>query len=151
MSTRYMVWMATLLFAQPLLAGGPIDEFRISNIEQSVRALQTQVKEQARVIDDLQRQAGGSARAASAERRSSNVPAANNAWLSADNWKRVRNGMSELEVVSVLGPPTQMRVSDDKSTRTLLYALEIGSSGFLSGNVVFSSGGVSAVNIPILK
>lgn len=150
MKAHWFIWSAAALIVQQPLAAAPIDEFRLSNVEQSIRALQTQLRDQARLIDDLQRQIGGPTRPRITE-RSSSADGTNNAWLNAASWKRLRNGMSELEVVSILGPPTQMRVSDDKTTRTLLYALEIGSSGFLGGNVVFSDGSLSAVNTPVLK
>lgn len=152
MKTHRIAWtLALLMCAQHSATAAPIDEFRLSNIEQSIRALQTQLREQARLIDELQRQVNGSSGANSPPR--SSVPASNtgNSWLDAAHWKRLRNGMSELEVVSILGPPTQMRVSDDQATRTLLYAMEIGSSGFLSGNVVFGDGRLIAVNTPVLK
>lgn len=149
MKVHWFVWTAVLA-AQQALAAAPIDEFRLSNIEQSIRALQAQVNEQARLISELQRQAGVAVRPQAAPSRGP-ATAANQEWLDAANWKRLRNGMSELEVVSILGPPTQMRVSDDKSTRTLFYALEIGNSGFLTGNVVFSDGDLTAVNTPVLK
>ena len=41
--------------------------------------------------------------------------------------------MSELEVIGLLGPPTSMREEGD--ARVLLYALEIGASGFLGGSI----------------
>ena len=59
--------------------------------------------------------------------------------------------MSEADTLALIGPPTQMRTSDDKSTRTLLYALEIGGSGFLSGNVVLKNGQLSSISKPALK
>lgn len=152
MKIHRTVWtLALLMCAQHSITAAPIDEFRLSNIEQSIRALQTQLREQARLIDELQRQVNGPGGADSQPR--SSVPAANTSksWLDAANWKRLRNGMTELEVVSILGPPTQMRVSDDQATRTLLYAMEIGSSGFLGGNVVFTDGRLTGVNTPVLK
>lgn len=150
MKAHWFVWTAVFA-AQQALAAAPIDEFRLSSIEQSIRALQTQVSEQARLISELQRQAGVAVSPQAAPAVRSPATAANQTWLNAANWKRLRNGMSELEVVSILGPPTQMRASDDKSTRTLFYALEIGNSGFLTGNVVFSDGDLTTVNTPALK
>jgi len=57
--------------------------------------------------------------------------------------------MSELEVVSVLGPPSSMR--SQAGTRVLLYAMEIGSSGFLGGSVTFRDRVVTEVQNPVLK
>ena len=57
--------------------------------------------------------------------------------------------MDELQVIDLLGPPTSMRGEGD--TRTLLYALEIGTSGFLSGSVSFKDKKVTQVERPVLK
>ncbi len=57
--------------------------------------------------------------------------------------------MSELEVIEILGQPTSMRSEGD--SRLLLYAMEIGASGFLSGSVRLRDGEVVEVQTPILK
>ncbi|HJY42319.1 MAG TPA: hypothetical protein VJ303_13810, partial [Steroidobacteraceae bacterium] len=67
----------------------------------------------------------------------------------ATRWERIRAGMSELEVIGVLGAPTSMR--QDGDTRVLLYAMEIGASGFLGGSVEFRDRAVTAINKPVLK
>jgi hypothetical protein len=61
----------------------------------------------------------------------------------------VRAGMSELEVINILGPPTSMRQEGD--AHVLLYAMEIGSANFLGGSVEFRDKAVSAINKPTLK
>ena len=71
------------------------------------------------------------------------------AWLEAARWDRVRPGMSELEVIGILGPPTSMR--QEGEARVLLYAMEIGSAGFLGGNVELRDRAVSEVHKPTLK
>jgi hypothetical protein len=57
--------------------------------------------------------------------------------------------MSELEVISLLGPPTSMRTTDGQ--RVLLYAMEIGASGFLSGRVNMRDRVVLEVQSPVLR
>jgi len=57
--------------------------------------------------------------------------------------------MGELEVINILGPPTSMR--QEGEARVLLYALEIGASGFLGGSVELRDRKVSAVLKPALK
>jgi hypothetical protein len=57
--------------------------------------------------------------------------------------------MSELEVIGLLGPPTSMRTTD--SGRVLLYAMEIGASGFLSGRVTLRDRVVQEVQSPVLR
>jgi hypothetical protein len=70
-------------------------------------------------------------------------------WINATRWQTVRPGMSGLAVVSELGPPTSMR--GDDARRVLMYALEIGPSGFLAGSVTLEGDAVTAVEIPTLK
>jgi len=70
-------------------------------------------------------------------------------WLDAGRWRQLRTGMSELEVVTVLGPPTAVR--GQEAERVLRYALEIGSSGFLAGSVTMRNRAVVAVEIPTLR
>ena len=57
--------------------------------------------------------------------------------------------MSELEVIGILGPPTSMR--QEGEARVLLYAMEIGSAGFLGGSVELRDRAVSEVHKPALK
>lgn len=125
------------------------DEFKIIQLEQDMRNLERRVDTLNREVDQLR------ARLARAGDRPPPARAAESAeptsmdWLDAANWDRVRPGMSELEVISALGPPTSMRLQDD--ARVLLYAMEIGSSGFLSGSVTLSDRKVVEVERPVLK
>jgi hypothetical protein len=57
--------------------------------------------------------------------------------------------MTELEVIGLLGPPTSMRAQSDE--RVLLYALEIGTSGFLGGSVTLRDRSVTEVQKPVLR
>jgi hypothetical protein len=57
--------------------------------------------------------------------------------------------MSELEVISALGPPTSMR--EESGASLLLYALEIGSQSFLGGSVKLRNRAVIEVNQPTLQ
>ena len=57
--------------------------------------------------------------------------------------------MSELEVIGALGPPTSMR--EEGGTRVLLYAMEIGASGFLGGSVKLRERAVVEVAQPTLQ
>jgi len=57
--------------------------------------------------------------------------------------------MSELEVIELLGAPTSMREEGD--ARVLLYAMEIGDSGFLGGSVTLRERVVTEVRQPVLQ
>ncbi len=129
-----------------------IDEFRLSDIEQKIRDLQSTTRDQARLINELQQQLN--TRQKSAASSNSTTPISNTAdrhWLSIANWQKLKPGMSELQVIELLGTPTQMRISDDGRNRQLLYAMEIGRSGFLSGSVTMSAGQLSGSNVPVLR
>jgi hypothetical protein len=141
--------MTRALFALLLLpmAAGAADDTRISFLEQEVRNLQRQVQALSMQMNDLQRRPDRlSAPHAAA---STAAPPSSDAWIDADKWKRVHRGMSELEVIELLGPPTSMRA--EQGARVLLYALEVGSSGFLGGSVRIRDRVVDEVKTPTLQ
>jgi len=142
--------MAACLATPPALAA-PIDEFRISDIEQKIRDLETLTREHSRRISELQPGLPGSKSTPAAIAGNTTSGSRDLRWVNAASWNRIKPGMSELQVVEVLGPPTQTRIADDNQSRQLLYALEIGSSGYLGGRITFSNGMVSAVETPTLK
>ncbi len=142
------ITLTILLLVSPLAAGAA-DDLKISQLEQDVRNLQQEVRAQSQQIEELRRQL---ARPADQLRLpSSSTPAATNSglWLDSSRWQQVKAGMSELEVIGLLGPPASMRARDEE--RVLLYAMEIGSSGFLSGSITLRDRVVLRVQIPLLQ
>ena len=144
MRTAWLVLAALAAF--PASAA---DELKIIKLEQDVRNLERQVQGLNRELAQLRSQL-----ARAGDRRLPSRPTGETAplstdWLSAAQWDRIRTGMSELEVISTLGPPVSMRVEDD--ARVLLYAMEIGTNGFLSGSVTLRDRQVAAVERPMLK
>lgn len=126
------------------------DDFKIIKLEQDVRNLERQVQDLSRQLAELQqRDSRSDDQRVPAPRPAAQPPSSQ--WLDATNWNRVRAGMSELEVISTLGPPTSLRGADDGGSRTLIYAMEIGSSGFLSGSVQLKDRRVTEVQKPVLK
>jgi hypothetical protein len=125
------------------------DDSRVIKLEQDVRNLERQVGELSRQLAAVQQDTH------SVGQRLTSLPATpaatSSSWLDAARWKQVRKGMTELEVITLLGPPTSMRGAADSGNRTLLYAMEIGSAGFLSGSVELSQQHVVAVQIPTLR
>ena len=109
------------------------DEGRFSYLEQEVRNLQREVMTLSRRLDEATLRPERLSRGATAPVTDAAAAAPSTAWIDAGKWKRLRAGMSELEVVSLLGPPTSMR--DVDGSRVLFYAIEIGSSGFLASTV----------------
>ena len=147
---RYLLITLLALLCHGAMAADD-DTYRLMKVEQDVRNLERQVQTLSRQVDDLKQQLLRAGERGSPATRSSSASAATSstAWLEAARWDRVRTGMSELEVIDVLGPPTSMRQEGD--LRVLLYAMEIGSTGFLGGSVEVRDRAVTAVNKPTLK
>jgi hypothetical protein len=124
------------------------DDFKLIKVEQDVRILERQVGELNRQVDELRRELGQPGTSSAPPTRSAGQSPSTQ-WVNAAAWERVRPGMDELQVIDALGPPTSMRVDGD--ARILLYALEIGSSGFLSGSVTLKNKKVTLVERPALK
>ena len=107
------------------------DSNRIIALEQDVRNLERIVGNLEREVRDLRR--GTTSPTGKLNSSITLSDQSSSDWVSASKWKRVRLGMSELEVIEILGQPTSMRTEGE--SRLLLYAMEIGASGFLSGSV----------------
>lgn len=144
MRTRLLVMLMLL----PCASWGQ-DLARLSFLEQEVRNLQRQVMALTRQMDEL-RTRPNRPPAKSATRKPDEALASDpSQWVAAGKWSRLRNGMSELEVIELLGPPTSMRQEDNE--RVLLYAMEIGASGFLGGSVRLRDRAVVDVRAPTLQ
>lgn len=143
------------LLAVPLLGQSALAQddanYRLMKLEQDVRNLERQVQTLTRQIDELKQQAARAGDRSALAPRPSTASAATSstAWLEAARWDRVRTGMSELEVIGILGPPTSLR--QEGGARVLLYAMEIGATNFLGGSVEFRDQAVSEVHKPTLK
>lgn len=130
------------------------DELRVRQLENEVSRLQREIDDQSRRIDALERSlrsAGGAALMPPppdvVRRGSEGSPA----WLLSANWDRIKPGMKELEVIALLGRPTSARTEPDGKGHVLLYALELGPTAVLAGNVRFNESGVSEINRPTLR
>ena len=133
---------------------GPAEDLKISQLEQDVRELQRVVQQQNRRIEALEstvRLSRPSRIAPSTETPSvAHEPPVTIQWLQSTRWENVRVGMSETEVLTLVGPPTTARTADD-STRTLFYTLELEAGGFLSGRILIAAGKVVEVHKPALR
>lgn len=144
-----MLKLITLILCLSLWTSVPAaDSNRIIRLEQDVRNLERQVGTLEREVRELRQRLRGDMRP-DVSALDPEPGALSDAWLSADRWKAVHAGASELEVIDTLGPPTSMRVED--GARVLLYAMEIGSSGFLGGSVTLRNREVVEVQMPVLK
>ena len=137
------LFLATLLLLAPYAVSA--DDLRINSMEQDIRDLKRQVQALTRQIEELRRlPANPGARSSP-----TSVAPPSTAWVDLSKWSQVRPGMSELEVLSALGPPTTMR--DANGAKVLRYALEISSGGFLAGSVTLRDRVVVEVKKPELQ
>lgn len=147
-SLLMLFWVPATLLCAPAASG---DDFKVMKLEQDMRNVERQVQELSRQLNDLQQRASRAGARQGTPPPPGSAPAPSTEWLSAEAWKRVRPGMTELEVIELLGPPTSMRGGADSGTRQLLYAMEIGSSGFLGGSVELKDRRVVDVQVPTLR
>ena len=147
-----MTRTSLVLLACLPLAAHAADEQRLSFLEQEVRNLQRQVQALSRQLDELRtRPQRITAPASPGATGSASSPATADPqrWIDGAKWRRLQPGMSELEVIELLGAPTSMR--EEGGARVLLYALEIGTSGFLGGSVTLRDRVVSELRQPALQ
>jgi hypothetical protein len=142
-----MTRLAALLLGCLPIVGWAADDPRISFLEQEVRNLQRQVQALTRQLDALSTRPARPAVRPNAARPAPVM--VNDTWLDSAKWRSLRAGMSELEVIELLGSPSSMREED--GARVLLYAMEIGASGFLSGSVLLRDRLVAEVRVPELR
>jgi hypothetical protein len=156
-----------LLALTPLLAFSPLlasaqDSPQVARLEQEVRQLQREVSTLSQLVTQLRARIerppaapGGAAVAPPplASPSPTNPPVrtalATDRWLDSSRWKSLKPGMSEVDVIDQLGPPTSARGTD--AERVLFYALEIGPASFLAGSVTLRDHAVSTIQPPVLR
>jgi hypothetical protein len=134
----------------PAAAWSAADDYKVIKLEQDVRRLEQQVRDLSREIADLRRQTAAPPLSTPRDQEKP-APSSSPAWLQAKNWQRLRVGMTELEVIEALGPPTSTRLGADGAQRILFYALEIDTGSFLGGNIELRDRRVVEINTPVLK
>ncbi len=75
------------------------------------------------------------------------IPPTTPPWYHAGNWDQIKSGMSESQVVAILGPPTSVDSSIDQ--RTLFYSPDPNSTSTLSGSVTLVDDRVTAMTPPV--
>jgi hypothetical protein len=151
MQVTHLPTVLAMLMLAVAQSASAADDFKVIKLEQDVRRLEQQVRDLSRQVAELRRTAGTSIDQAAASREVAAPPSSTSPlWLQAKNWQRLKNGMSELQVIDILGPPTSTRAAD-ADNRVLLYALEIGIGSFLSGSVELRDRRVVEIKSPVLK
>jgi hypothetical protein len=139
--TVLLLWLPTVALAA--------DDSRVTRLEQDVRTLQRDVQVLQRQLDSVRLQTTRPGADGGGTQPTLPAISANPDWVDAAKWKRLHNGMKDLEVIATLGPPSSTR--DVDGSRQLLYAMEIGPASFLAGSVTLRDGSVIDVKIPTLK
>jgi hypothetical protein len=142
--TRGIPALIVALLGLPVAATA--DDLRVNQLEAEVRELKRNVLTLQRQIDELQRVRPD--RPAARDVESPPAPSSTT-WIDAAKWQKLRTGMSELEVLTLLGPPTSMR--ETGGIRLLFYALEIQPGSFLGGSVTVRDRAVVDFRKPELR
>ncbi len=74
------------------------------------------------------------------------IPAPPPPWKAPSSWNLIQAGMSEAQVVAILGPPTSVQSVQD--SRTLFYQPDARSTSTLNGTVTLKDDRVTATSPP---
>jgi hypothetical protein len=151
-ATRFLLMAA--LFTGILAPAGAAEDPRFEQVRQDVQLLLRTVREQERKIERLEREItrlASIARGGKPPSGATQVGTTPGRWVSFSAWEKLKPGMAEADVVSVLGAPTAVR-RGDTGAKTLLYTLELTGTGYLTGSVVLDSAGrVREIREPELR
>lgn len=144
MKTFVRASVAMIFVATPIAWAD--DSARIQQLEDDVRILKRTVIEQGERIELLERQLAPAAPPSQQRRSSTQSGGVAGGWHSPASWGRLKDGMSQSQVVSILGQPTS--IENIGPYRTLFYRGEVNGS-FVSGNVKLTDDRVWQVNEPV--
>ena len=148
--TRPCAALVVVALAIPLSVSAqvPMDDLRVRQLESEVMRQQRELDAQSRRIDQLEQAARiASPTVLPGARPENSSPA----WLVPASWDRIKRGMTAQEVIAILGRPTSARYAEDGKIRLLFYAMELGPSALLAGNISVGDAGVVEINRPVLK
>ena len=137
-----VMWLLFLTF--PLTAMAQTRDPRVDVLTTEVTQLKSSIADQEQRIAALEKTVKAlQAVAAPVPER---IPAPTPPWQSASNWNLIKQGMSEAQVVGILGPATLTESVTDM--RTLLYKPDPRSTTTLSGSVTLMDDRVTATMPP---
>jgi len=117
---------------------------RVDELRKETAQLKRRIADQEARIAELEKAVQGLQ--ATAAPLPTRLPAETPPWHRASNWTLIKVGMSESQVVGILGPATSVDNSIDK--RTLHYTPDAGSTSTLKGNVTLVDDRVTAMTPP---
>jgi SmpA / OmlA family len=136
--------LSLALFALPLTALAQARDPRVDALTTEIAQLKRTIADQDQRIAVLEKTVKAlQALAAPAPER---IPAPTPPWHQASNWTQIKQGMSEAQVVAILGPPTLAESVTDM--RTLYYKPDPRSTTTLNGSVSLQDDRVTAMMPP---
>jgi hypothetical protein len=147
MSTLYLTkrW-AGLLFLISGIASAQTRDPRVDELTKETAQLKQRITDQEARIAELER-AVKFLQSAAAPPAPAPIPSPTPLWHRPASWNLIKTGMSEAQVVSILGTPTSVDSSIDQ--RTLLYTPDSKSTSTLRGSVTLIDDRVSAMTPPV--
>jgi hypothetical protein len=137
--------MACLLYLNlPLSAMTEARDAQIDELKKETAQLKVMIAAQERRIAELEKTV--KALQAVAAPMPTPIPSPTPPWHRASNWTLIKKGMSEAQVVEILGPPT--RVDSSIDVRTLVYEPDSNSTSTLLGSVTLTDDRVTAAKPP---
>ena len=137
-----IVWLLYLILPQTAVAQAR--EPQIDELRKETAQLKATIADQERRIAALEKMV--KALQAVAAPVPTAIPAPTPAWHQASSWILIKKGMSEAQVVEILGPPT--RVDSSIDIRNLLYLPDSRSTSTLNGSVTLTDDRVTAAKPP---
>ena len=137
------VWILGLVVLSPF-GLAQVHDTRIDKLEKETAQLKATVAEQDRRINELQ--ASVRALQAALTPTPKPIPSPTPPWHEPSNWNLIQPGMSEAQVVQILGPPTN--VDADTDVRTLRYETASSAKRALKGSVTLTDDRVTAAQPP---
>ncbi len=149
-----MMTITRIVVAVFVAAAAPVfaqESERVRQLQQDVDVLNSTVREQNRRIEALERVLSERVPAISSTITNATptqeISSARQPWHDGKSWGLVKKGMSEAQVISILGPPTS--VDAVGGFKTLFYRGEVSGSGSVSGNIKLQDDRVWQVNTPV--
>lgn len=131
---QHLISIILVVTAAPVLGQ---ESERVRQLEQEVKLIKSTVADQGRRIEMLERELRGKSSVtesgASTATQSRTPSSTAYPWHDRNSWGRVKNGMSEAQVMSILGHPTSVEAMGG-IFKTLFYRGEVAGSGSVELN-----------------
>jgi hypothetical protein len=143
--------VVAVLFIIVAAPGFAQESDRVRQLERNFDLLKNTVVQQGSRIEALERELRGKSSASelnvSTKAQTQTAPSAGQPWHDRNAWGRVKNGMSEAQVVSILGRPTSVETVG--SYKTIVFRGPVSGAVSVTGNVKLQDDRVWQVNTPV--